>query len=56
MDLLRLVFGRSRKRRNFVRQVRRFVVTSQQMFGAVPTLIGETSIPFNLRDSPPAWG
>ena len=45
----KFVFGRNRRRESFVRQIKRFVDGSQEMFGGVPTLIGETGIAFNMH-------
>jgi hypothetical protein len=44
----KFIFGRKRKRKSFQRQVKRLVEHSNSMFGGVPTLIGETGIPFNM--------
>jgi len=47
---VRFVLGRSRRRRSFRQQVGRFVAASADMFGGVPTLIGETGIVFDLNE------
>jgi hypothetical protein len=44
------VVGRSQVRRSFALQVRRLVDYSHTGFNGVPTLIGETGIPFNINN------
>jgi hypothetical protein len=44
------VLGRSQVRRSFANQVARLVDYSETGFGGVPTLIGETGIPFNINN------
>ena len=43
------VFGRNNVRRAFARQIERLKKYSVEGFGGVPTLIGETGIPFNMH-------
>lgn len=45
---LKWSLGRKNVRHNFGQQVKRLVDYSDEKFGGVPTLIGETGIPFNL--------
>jgi hypothetical protein len=47
-DRRKFIFGRKRKRRSFQKQIKRLVENGQTMFGVVPTVIGETGIPFNM--------
>ncbi|MDY7041714.1 MAG: cellulase family glycosylhydrolase, partial [Chloroflexota bacterium] len=46
---LKLVLRRGRVQQNLVAQVKRLVERSEEMFGSVPTLIGETGIAYNLN-------
>jgi hypothetical protein len=45
----RLALGREGRRRSFRKQVERFTQASDEMFGGVPTLIGETGIALNMH-------
>ncbi len=46
----RAVFGAGRIRKSFAAQLRRRKDVAAQHFGGIPTLIGETGIPFDLDD------
>lgn len=49
-ERLKLSIGYKRKRMNFAQQIRKLVNISEEDFGGVPTLIGETGIAFNLNN------
>ena len=46
----KLIFGRKKVRRAFERQIAQLVEISGRQMGNVPTLIGETGIPFDMKD------
>jgi hypothetical protein len=43
------IMGHRRVRKNFSDQIGRLLLTAQQDFGGVPTLIGETGVPMNMH-------
>jgi hypothetical protein len=47
-ERLKFIFGRKRKRVSFQNQIKRLVEQSHTMYGGIPTVIGETGIPFNM--------
>jgi hypothetical protein len=46
----RFILGRGRKRKEFTKQINRLVKFSDTMFSGVPTVIGETGIPYNMNN------
>lgn len=46
----KVVLGAGRIRKSFAAQMARHKATAAQNFGGIPTLIGETGIPFDLND------
>ena len=46
----RFILGRGRKRKKFTKQINRLVKYSDTMFSGVPTVIGETGIPYNMNN------
>ena len=45
----KVIFGSKRIRRSFADQVGSFMETADELFGGVPTVIGEFGIPFDLK-------
>jgi hypothetical protein len=45
---VKFIFGRKRKRQSFSEQIGRYVRKTAKLFGAAPTVIGETGISYNL--------
>ena len=46
----RFTLGRGRRRKDFIKQINRLVEYSDTMFSGVPTVIGETGIPYNMNN------
>jgi hypothetical protein len=47
---VRFVFGRDHRRQAFARRIGQFIDQANQQLGGIPTVIGETGIPFNLQN------